>query len=85
MVEDAGLCALNIAEVLIERGDRAEARSLTQEVVDEFTEARMNQRAIAAVIELRDAIDVDDVTAETVHTVHAFVESLQHEFHETAN
>jgi tetratricopeptide (TPR) repeat protein len=85
MVEDAGLCALNIAEVLIERGDRTEARLLTQEVVDEFTAARMNQRAIAAVTELRDAIDVDDVTAETVHTVHAFVESLQHEFHETAN
>ncbi len=85
MVEDAGLCALNIAEVLIERGDRTEARSLIQEVVDEFTAARMNQRAVTAVIELRDAIDVDDVTAETVHTVHAFVESLQHEFHETAN
>jgi tetratricopeptide (TPR) repeat protein len=85
MVEDAGLCALNIAEVLIERGDRSEARLLTQDVIDEFTAGGMNQRAIAAVVELRDAIDVDDATAETVHTVHAFVESLQHEFHGTAN
>jgi len=85
MVEDAGLCALNIAEVLIERDDRQEARRLTQEVIDEFTAGGMNERAIAAVISLREAIDADDVTAETVHTVHAFVESLQHEFHETAN
>ena len=40
----------------------------------------MNERAITAVANLRDAIDVDDATAETVHTVHAFVESLRQEF-----
>jgi tetratricopeptide (TPR) repeat protein len=85
MVEDAGLCALNVAEVLLERGNRAEARSLTQNVIDEFTTARMNERAIAAVVGLRDAIDVDDATSETVHTVHAFVESLRHEFHDATS
>jgi tetratricopeptide (TPR) repeat protein len=73
VVEDAGLCALHIAAVLIDRGNRLEARSLTQNVIDEFTAARMNERAIAAVVNLRNAIDVDDATAETVHTVHAFV------------
>jgi len=85
MIEDAGLCALNIAEVLVERGDRMEARSLTQNVVDEFTAARMNESATSAVANLRDAIDVDDATAETVRTVHAFVESLREESHDAAN
>jgi tetratricopeptide (TPR) repeat protein len=82
MIDEAGLCALNIAEVLLERGDRREARSLIQNVVDEFTAAQINERAIAAVAGLRDAIDVDDATPETVHTVHAFVESLQHDSHD---
>jgi len=85
MIEEAGLCALNIAETLLEHGDRKEARSLIHDVVDEFTAARINERAITAVAELRDAIDVDDATPETVHTVHAFVESLQHELHDAMN
>jgi len=28
---------------------------------------------------------VDDAPAETVHTVHALIESLQEEFHDAAN
>jgi tetratricopeptide (TPR) repeat protein len=79
MVEEAGLCGLNIAAVLIERGDRSEARSVIDAVVDEFTTAQINERGIAAVIRLREAIDVDDATAETVRTVHAFVENLRNE------
>jgi tetratricopeptide (TPR) repeat protein len=76
MVEEAGLCALNIAAVLVERGEGSEARELTQNVIDEFTAAGLDERAIAAVVRLRDAIDVDGATAETVRNVHAFVESL---------
>jgi tetratricopeptide (TPR) repeat protein len=85
MIEDAGLCGLNIAAVLIERGDRMGARTLAQNVIDEFTAAAMNQRAISAVVALRDAIDVDDATAETVNTVHAVLESLRENFHSAAN
>jgi sensor histidine kinase regulating citrate/malate metabolism len=85
MIEDSGLCALNIAAVLVERGGYEEARAIAQNVIDEFTAARMNERAIAAVVSLRDALDVDDATAETVHTVHALIESLQEEFHDAAN
>jgi tetratricopeptide (TPR) repeat protein len=76
MVEEAGLCALRIAGVLLERGDDKEALTLMQEVIDEFTAADLDERATAAVVRLRDAIDVDDATAETIRTVHAFVESL---------
>jgi len=76
MTEEAGLCALSIAAVLIERGDLTEARALTHQVVEEFKIAGLDARAIDAITGLCDAIDADDVTAETVHTVHAFVESL---------
>ncbi len=77
MIEEAGLCALSIAAVLVERGEYTAARLLTRTVVDEFTAAGLDERAIAAVVELCDAIDVDNATAETVRTVHAFVEKIR--------
>jgi tetratricopeptide (TPR) repeat protein len=79
LIEDAGLCALLIVAFLMERGEDAEARALAQNVIDEFAAATLDERAIAAVVRLRDAIDVDSATAETVRTVHAFVESLRDE------
>jgi tetratricopeptide (TPR) repeat protein len=79
VTEEAGLCALIIAASLVERGEGAEARALMQEVIDEFTAAGLDERAIAAVVRLRDAIDVEGATAEAVRTVHAFVESLRDE------
>jgi tetratricopeptide (TPR) repeat protein len=79
VIEEAGLCALSIAASLVERGEAGEARALTQEVIDEFTSVGLDDRAIAAVVRLRDAIDVEGATAETVRTVHAFVESLRDE------
>jgi tetratricopeptide (TPR) repeat protein len=85
VIEDAGLCALSIAASLVERGEGDEARMLTQEVIDEFTSAGLDDRATAAVIRLRDAIDVEGATAETVRTVHAFVESLHDEARSEAN
>jgi tetratricopeptide (TPR) repeat protein len=85
MTEDAGLCGLNIAAVLIERGDRTAARALTQKVIDEFTAGGLNAHAIDAVVALRDAIDGDDATAETVNTAHAVVVSLREDFHVAAN
>jgi tetratricopeptide (TPR) repeat protein len=85
VIEEAGLCALSIAASLVERGEGAEARALMQEVIDEFTAAGLDERAITAVVRLRDAIDVEGATAETVRTVHAFVESLQDEVRGEAN
>jgi tetratricopeptide (TPR) repeat protein len=77
MIEEAGLCALSIAAVLVERGDYAEARLLTRTVVEEFTAVGLDERAIAAVVDLCDAIDADNATAETVRTAHAFVERIR--------
>ncbi|HEX7678667.1 MAG TPA: hypothetical protein VF713_11130 [Thermoanaerobaculia bacterium] len=76
MIDEAGLCALRIVEVLVDRGEEVQARALTQNIVDEFTEAGFDERAIQAVVRLRDAIEVDDATAETVRTVHAIVKDL---------
>src|SRR5258706_3475856 len=59
MIEEAGLCALSIAAVLVERGEYTAARLLIRTIVDEFTAAGLDERAIAAVVELCDAIDVD--------------------------
>jgi tetratricopeptide (TPR) repeat protein len=85
MVKEAGLCGLSIIAVLMERGDRSAAKALAQNVIDEFVAAGISARATNAVTELRDAIDVDDATAETVRTVHTFVESLHSEAHDSAN
>lgn len=85
MVEESGLCALNIASVLIDRGDVAEARSLVQNVADEFADVGLDEQAITAVVRLRDAIDMDDATAETVRTVHALIEGIREGIHESAS
>jgi hypothetical protein len=76
MPEEAGLCALRLIEAMVERGQSQEARSLAATVVDEFTAAALDTRAIDAVVRLRKSLDADGATAETVRTVHAFVESL---------
>jgi tetratricopeptide (TPR) repeat protein len=81
MPEEAGLCALRLIEAMVERGQTAEARRLAATVIDEFTAAALDPRAIEAIARLHKSIDADGVTAETVRTVHAFIESLA--VHET--
>jgi len=73
MFGEAGLCALRIIEVLIDRGDTGRARSLTSAVIDEFTAAGVDLRAVQAIERLQSTIDVDGATAEAVRTVHEFV------------
>ena len=77
MTEEAGLCALSVAEVLVERGDDSEARALTQATIEDFTSVGFDDRAIAAIVRLRDSIDVDGATVESVRTVHDFIEGLR--------
>jgi len=84
MIEEAGLCALNIVEVLIDRGQNADARELAQNVISEFTAAGLDDRAIAAVVRLSDAIDAEGATAETVRTTHTILSALQNEIRDIA-
>ncbi|MEA2327591.1 MAG: hypothetical protein QOE68_2550 [Thermoanaerobaculia bacterium] len=76
MPEEAGLCALRIIEAMVERGETDEARDLAATVIDEFTAAMLDRRAIDAVLRLRRSLDADGATAEAVRTVHALVQSL---------
>jgi hypothetical protein len=76
MFAEGGLCALRIIEVLIDRGDTAKARSLTQAVIDEFATTGMDVRALRAIEDLQSKIDTDGATGETVRTVHDFVQRL---------
>lgn len=76
MMGEAGLCALRIIEVLIDRGDTEQARVLTGAVIDEFEAAGLDTRAVQAVAGLRSSIDADGATAEAVRTVHEFVQGL---------
>jgi tetratricopeptide (TPR) repeat protein len=76
MLAEAGLCALRIVEVLIDRGDTAQARTLTSAVIDEFESAGVDRRAVEAVMRLQSSMDADGATGEAVRTVHEFVQSL---------
>ena len=76
MMGEAGLCALRIIEVLIDRGDTEQARVLTGAVIDEFEAAGLDTLAVQAVAGLQSSIDADGATAETVRTVHEFVQGL---------
>jgi tetratricopeptide (TPR) repeat protein len=76
MMGEAGLCALRIIEVLIDRGDTAQARALTGIVIDEFEAAGLDTRAVQAVASLQSSIDADGATGEAVRTVHEFVQGL---------
>jgi tetratricopeptide (TPR) repeat protein len=76
MMGEAGLCALRIIEVLIDRGDTVRARTLTGVVIDEFEAAGLDTRAVQAVASLQSSIDADGATGEAVRTVHEFVQGL---------
>ncbi|HXH37871.1 MAG TPA: tetratricopeptide repeat protein [Thermoanaerobaculia bacterium] len=76
MPEEAGLCALRLIEAMVEHGQTDEARALAASVVDEFTAAALDARAIEAVVRLRASLDADGATAEAVRTAHALVQSL---------
>jgi tetratricopeptide (TPR) repeat protein len=76
MPEEAGLCALRLIEAMVERGQTDEARTLAASVVEEFTAAALDARAIEAVVRLRASLDADGATAEAVRTAHALVQSL---------
>jgi tetratricopeptide (TPR) repeat protein len=76
MPEESGLCALRLIEAMVERGETDEARDLAATVINEFTAAVLDTRAIDAVVRLRKSLDAEGATAEAVRTVHAFVESL---------
>lgn len=61
------------------RDETEEAKTLAARIVQEFTSASLNRRAVAALAYLNDAIAASSATPETVRNVHAYITELRHD------
>ncbi|HEV7920541.1 MAG TPA: hypothetical protein VGR02_07105 [Thermoanaerobaculia bacterium] len=74
MVEEAGLCGLDIMEALLEHERTSEARRLAAEIRNDF----VSERALSALAYLDEQIEAHDAPAVVRH-VHSYIESLRHD------
>lgn len=77
MPEEAGLCALEIIEGMLTRNRFAEAERLARMVIQEFTRARLNKRAISALGYLARALAAKKASIPLVHNVRNYILSLR--------
>jgi tetratricopeptide (TPR) repeat protein len=77
MIEEAGLCGLEIVEALLQRGTPAEAEVLAREIVAEFSAASLNSRAITALGYLTEAIVARRASMAMVTSVREYILSLR--------
>jgi tetratricopeptide (TPR) repeat protein len=77
LIEEGGLSGLGIVEAQLVLGKASAARTLASSLVQEFTAANLNRRAVAALAYLNDAIAASSATPEIVRDVHAYISALQ--------
>ncbi len=77
MIEEGGLCGLEIVEALLLRGDAADAERLARQIIAEFTNASLNQRAIGALGYLTEAIAARRASREMVASVREYIVALR--------
>jgi hypothetical protein len=77
MPEEAGLCGLEVVEAMLTLGKASQAESLTRRIIDEFTKAGLNTRAITALGYLTEAIASRNVPRNLVGQVRDYIVSLQ--------
>ena len=77
LVEEAGLCGLDVVEAHLTRGAPIEAEAFARQIVREFTAARLNRRAIIALRFLSEAIAARKASGTTVRHVRRFIRSLR--------
>jgi len=77
LVEEAGLCGLDVVEAHLTRGAPIEAEVFARQIVREFTAARLNSRAITALRFLSEAIAARKASGTTVRHVQRFIGSLR--------
>jgi tetratricopeptide (TPR) repeat protein len=77
LIEEGGLSGLGIVEAQLVLGQNSEARALAASLVQEFSAANLNRRAVAALAYLNDAIAASSATPEIVRDVHAYIIALQ--------
>jgi tetratricopeptide (TPR) repeat protein len=77
LIEEAGLCGLEIVEAYLLRGDAAAAEALARQIITEFTAASLNRRAIGALGYLTEAIAARKASTQTVADVREYIVSLR--------
>lgn len=77
LTEEAGICALEIVEALLLRGDVGEAEALARQVIKEFTAAALSARAITALGYLQEAIAARRASTSMVSNVREYIVSLR--------
>jgi tetratricopeptide (TPR) repeat protein len=77
MIEEAGLCGLEIVEAQLLLHDSAGAKPLAARLVQEFTDAALNRRAVAALAYLNEAIAASSATPDIVRSVHSYIFALR--------
>ena len=77
LIEEAGLCGLEIVDGLLLRGDSSEAVALAREIIAEFTAGSLNKRAISALGYLQEAIAARRASSVTVANVRDYIISLR--------
>lgn len=77
VVEEAGLCGLEIVEALLVRGASIEAEAFARQIVREFTAAQLNVRAVTALSYLSEAIAARKASAATVENVRVYIRALR--------
>jgi tetratricopeptide (TPR) repeat protein len=79
LVEEAGLCGLEVVEARLVRGEAAEAKRLATQLVHELLAASLNRRAATALAYLKEAIDSDSTTPDIVRSVASYMQMLRTE------
>jgi tetratricopeptide (TPR) repeat protein len=77
LVEEAGIVGLEIVEARLGLGEAREAELLAREIIADFTNAKLNTRAISALGYLTEAISRTDVSSSMVGEVREFIVSLR--------
>jgi tetratricopeptide (TPR) repeat protein len=75
MIEEAGLCGLDLVEVLLDSAP-VEAATLAREVADQFLSHGLNHRAVIALGYLREAIEQSRASVATVEQVRSYITAL---------
>jgi tetratricopeptide (TPR) repeat protein len=79
LIEEAGLSGLEIVEAQLLLNQTAEAKPLAAKLVQEFIEAGLNRRAVAALAYLNEAIAASSATPDIVRSVHSYIFALRND------
>jgi tetratricopeptide (TPR) repeat protein len=79
LVEEGGLCGLQMIEAWLLRGEADFAQRLASTLVREFSAANLNRRAVAALAYLNETIATSHATPGIVRSVSTFIHTLRHD------